>query len=104
MKTLCFYDHAVTRDAGATKCESFGMKLADPENHPESLGVLITRANAEFKEVNETAIWVAGELDGKCSVLKWISSWNFEREWVACNETNQAYCEFDSEFKLSWKN
>jgi hypothetical protein len=98
IKTVCTYDAAtVTKKTAASTCNGFGMTLADPENHLESLGVLITRANAEYPTDKGGTVWVGGEQNGLCSVLQYKSDFNYERKWVDCKSGFVAYCEFNSE-------
>jgi hypothetical protein len=79
------------------------MRLADADDGPESLGILITRAEGEFPNgmtgdgYTAKYIWIDGEQNGKCLVLKWISAYNFDKAYVSCSQTNFAYCEFKSE-------
>jgi hypothetical protein len=98
LKTVCTYRADVTRDAAAIKCNSMGMKLANPDDDPESLGVLIQRASFEY--YGGGVLWVRGLENGKCSILKWISNYNYNRQYVSCSESHYAYCEFNSELKF----
>jgi hypothetical protein len=99
IKTVCTYAKAaLTKQAAAVKCDSFNMILADPENHRESFGVLITRANAEYSLNAAAVLWVGGEQNGLCSVIKYKSDYNFEKKWVPCNSGFASYCEFNSEY------
>jgi hypothetical protein len=99
LKTLCTYNAKVTRDAAALACRSIGMQLADPENHPESWGVLLTRAEGEFAHALES-VWTDGKNNGNCSLIKFVSQYKSIRAYVPCSEPYRAYCEFNSECNL----
>jgi hypothetical protein len=71
-----------------------GMKLANPDDDPESLGVLIQRASFEY--YNGGQVWVGGLQNGQCAILKHVSNYNYNRQYISCAEGHYAYCEFDS--------
>lgn len=94
LKTLCLYNQSATNEQAGVVCKSFGMKLANPDDGPEILGNLLTRANVEFSYFNGAALWTGGQKNNLCSALSWKSSWNFERIWTDCNKFLWSYCEF----------
>jgi hypothetical protein len=98
LKSICSYKADLTKDGAAAKCNSFGMKLANPDDDPESLSILIKRANAEFDDLSSSEVWIGGEENGQCLILKALTPTNHVKKYIPCSSGRWSYCQFDSKY------
>jgi hypothetical protein len=97
LRTVCYVSFADTRDKGDANCKSAGMKLVNPDDALEILGNLINYANELAPNTAGASFWIGGDQNGQCSSLKWISAYNFVRQYLSCASKMGAMCEFNSE-------
>lgn len=79
-------------------CSFFRAKLANADDAPESLSILLSRASNE--NFRSGSLWIDKNSDGKCTALDLSSTEKNARGVRNCDLKMYAFCQFNSKFCL----